>query len=646
MLFGAHESVSGGVPTAFPRAKTDGCRALQIFTKNSNQWKEPVLADEIVAAFRAARDSYGAPLRVMAHTSYLINLATDDREILAKSMASLVAEIERSSALGVDYVVLHPGAHLGAGDDVGLARVCEALDEVHARTPNATARVLLENTAGQGSCVGHRFEHLQAIFEGTKTQGRLGVCFDTQHAFAAGYDLSTRAGYEKTFRDFDATVGLSRLMAFHLNDSKKPLGARVDRHEHIGEGLLGLATFWRLAHDARFAEKSPASSRPSLGRTKRGRAVPRRGRAPPVARERAGAGRQEGAGVRARGGRREAREEQEREAMIRALPLVVPLALAAFACSGAKPRPNLPPPEYEEAETPAMDASAPPSSPPPSASSVGASDAGRLKHAQRERVRALLRHRRCGGTRHDEVDRPRAGALREGFGVDGVPVAGARRDVRVVLIRVQHEVGLIPGKPAIAPAAPLIENSTFAFAGSVTLYASTSPSAPMAPVTTAGSVSAWAVPVVACALVDSVVAAATVVCVTLRSNAPPPAVWSRSTKLVAVAAVSGMLAVSVNGGWGAPKSVRGASVPYWSATFPSAGTMTPNGRNVPVLTVIEYVRMPVPGAAADAKSVPAGSASVSPVFVNGSVSAVGVSATIFTASGALDHGPPPRCFRR
>jgi deoxyribonuclease-4 len=253
MLFGAHESVAGGVHTAFARAKVDGCRALQIFTKNSNQWKEPVLAPEVVAAFRAARAELGAGC-VLSHTSYLINLATDDGPLLAKSIDALVAEIERSSALGVDYVVLHPGAHLGAGDDVGLARVCEALDEVHARVPAATARVLLENTAGQGSCVGHRFEHLEAIFARAKTSDRLGVCLDTQHAFAAGYDLSTAAGYERTFRELDARVGLARVRAFHLNDSKKPLGSRVDRHEHTGDGLLGLATFWRLANDPRFAD--------------------------------------------------------------------------------------------------------------------------------------------------------------------------------------------------------------------------------------------------------------------------------------------------------------------------------------------------------------------------------------------------------
>jgi deoxyribonuclease IV len=254
MLFGAHESVAGGVSSVFARGRIDGCRAIQIFTKNSNQWKEPALTPEAIDAFKEGRKEYPARVSILAHASYLINLGTDDGVILGKSIDALVAEVERSSSLGIDYVVLHPGAHLGAGEEVGLARVCEAIDAVHGRTPNATARILLENTAGQGTCIGHRFEHLQAIFEGAKTSARLGVCFDTQHAFASGYDIATDEGYEKTWNAFEATVGIGRLSAFHLNDSKKPLGARVDRHEHLGEGEIGLRAFWRLANDARFAE--------------------------------------------------------------------------------------------------------------------------------------------------------------------------------------------------------------------------------------------------------------------------------------------------------------------------------------------------------------------------------------------------------
>jgi deoxyribonuclease-4 len=251
MLFGAHESVAGGVHAVFGRAQADACRAIQVFTKNSNQWKDPVLAPDVVKAFRDGRASYGAA-PMLSHASYLINLATDDAELLARSVGSLAAEVERSSTLGIDYVVLHPGAHLGAGEGVGVERVAEALDAVHDRVKGASARILLENTAGQGTCIGHRFEHLRAIFDRAACEGQLGLCIDTQHSFAAGYDLASDDGYENTWRELEALSLLHRVCAFHINDSKKPLGSRVDRHEHVGEGLLGLRTFWRLANDERF----------------------------------------------------------------------------------------------------------------------------------------------------------------------------------------------------------------------------------------------------------------------------------------------------------------------------------------------------------------------------------------------------------
>jgi deoxyribonuclease-4 len=252
MLCGAHESVRDGLHLALDRATLDACKAVQIFTKSSGMWREPFLSDEQVQQFQAGRATFGGP--VMAHTSYLINLASDKPDILKKSVDALVAEVRRSSALGVEFVVLHPGAHLGLGEDAALSRVAECLDEVHERTRAASARILLENTAGQGSCIGHTFEHLGAIFERAATRARLGVCFDTQHAYAAGYDLSTADGYAKTWEGFARQVGLERLLAFHLNDSKKPLGSRVDRHEHVGEGNLGLAFFWRLVNDPRFAK--------------------------------------------------------------------------------------------------------------------------------------------------------------------------------------------------------------------------------------------------------------------------------------------------------------------------------------------------------------------------------------------------------
>jgi deoxyribonuclease-4 len=249
---GAHQSVQGGLHKALERGVGDGCQTVQVFTKNSNQWREPPLTDEAVLAFRQARAALGsAP--IMAHTSYLINLATDKPDILRRGVDALAAEVKRSSALGVDLAILHPGAHLGAGDAIGLRRVADSLDEVHARTEGSSARITLENTAGQGTCVGHRFEHIRDIFGMVKHPERLAVCLDTQHMFAAGYDMTTPEGYDRTWEEIARTIGLDRVAAFHLNDSKKPLGSRVDRHEHVGEGNLGAWLFWRLVNDPRFA---------------------------------------------------------------------------------------------------------------------------------------------------------------------------------------------------------------------------------------------------------------------------------------------------------------------------------------------------------------------------------------------------------
>lgn len=251
MRLGAHESVAGGLSLALGRAKKDGCEAVQIFTKNANQWREPLPDAEQIAAFKNERTSALGPL--LSHTSYLINLATDRPELLERSIDSLAKEVERCSLLGVDFCVLHPGAHLGAGEREGCDRAAMALDEVHRRTSGATTTILLENTAGQGTCVGCTFPQLRHIFERVRHPDRLGVCLDTQHAFASGHDLSTAEGYERTFDEFDHELGLTCLRAFHLNDSKKPLGSRVDRHDHVGEGLMGLEPFWRLVNDPRFA---------------------------------------------------------------------------------------------------------------------------------------------------------------------------------------------------------------------------------------------------------------------------------------------------------------------------------------------------------------------------------------------------------
>ena len=256
MLFGAHESIQGGVVQALVRGRVDGCQAIQIFTKNANTWRASALQAQEIETFRAMHQE-GGGIPLMAHTSYLINLASDQPDKLARSKEALICEVLRASQLGIDFVVLHPGAHLGLGIEQGIARIAESLDEVHMRTQGAHARILIENTAGQGSALGCTFEEIASIFEQTQTRERLGACLDTQHAFAAGYNWTNQEGYESIFVQFNRHVGLDRLCAFHLNDSKKPLGSRVDRHAHLGQGHIGLELFWRLANDPRF-EHTPA----------------------------------------------------------------------------------------------------------------------------------------------------------------------------------------------------------------------------------------------------------------------------------------------------------------------------------------------------------------------------------------------------
>ncbi len=248
---GAHMSIAGGHEFAISRGEELGCSAIQIFTKNANQWRAKPLTEEGVARFRAAwRNS---PVdRIIAHDSYLINLAAPDDEKWLKSRAAFIDEMERCSHLGVPDLVMHPGAHLGSGEAAGLQRIAEAFRAIFTEAP-ADVRVLLENTAAQGSYLGGRFEHLAEIMEAVP-EGRFGICFDTCHAFAAGYDLSTAAGYEQTMAEIERLVGTARIGAFHINDSKKPLGARVDRHEQIGQGAIGRQGFAALMQDERFAQ--------------------------------------------------------------------------------------------------------------------------------------------------------------------------------------------------------------------------------------------------------------------------------------------------------------------------------------------------------------------------------------------------------
>jgi deoxyribonuclease-4 len=252
---GAHVSVAGGLPTAFPRAADLGCGAMQIFAKNANQWQGRELTSEEAAEFRGAHAA-SAVGPVISHASYLINLATADPALLARSQEALADELDRAARLGLVGVVLHPGAHVGAGEEAGVARVAVALDGVLSRLPARSGdvpRVLLENTAGQGSCLGHRLEQLAAIRAAVSEPGRIGFCLDTCHAFAAGYAIHEEAGWDDFLGEVESRLGWEALGALHLNDSVRPFGSRRDRHAAIGEGEIGLAAFGRLLREPRLA---------------------------------------------------------------------------------------------------------------------------------------------------------------------------------------------------------------------------------------------------------------------------------------------------------------------------------------------------------------------------------------------------------
>jgi deoxyribonuclease IV len=248
---GAHLSIAGGLPRALDRAKASRCEALQIFTKSVGQWRARPLPPEEVAAFRSQREAMGIP--VVGHNSYLINVAAAEPVLRARSIEALGEELDRAELLGLDGLVMHPGSYTTGCEDQGLLLIAQALAALLRERPSHRVKILLEHTAGQGTNLGHRFEHLSTILERLDGSPRVGVCLDTCHLLAAGYDLCSDAGYKTTFRDFDRLVGISRVAAFHLNDSKKPCGSRVDRHEHIGKGCLGLEPFRRILTDRRFA---------------------------------------------------------------------------------------------------------------------------------------------------------------------------------------------------------------------------------------------------------------------------------------------------------------------------------------------------------------------------------------------------------
>ncbi len=251
LLIGAHMSIAGGIYRAFGLGKAAGCRTIQIFLKNSNQWKAKPLSETDRLLYRQARAESGIS-PVVAHNSYLINLASPDPALRRRSLDAFVVELERANFLGVACVILHPGAHMGAGEEAGASRVAAALN-CALEEVEPPVRILLENTAGQGTCLGHRFEHLAAILERLHDRSRTGVCLDTCHAFAAGYDIRSRAAYRKTMREFDRLIGIRNIGVVHVNDSLKDLGSRVDRHTHIGQGRIGLEGFRCLIRDRRLA---------------------------------------------------------------------------------------------------------------------------------------------------------------------------------------------------------------------------------------------------------------------------------------------------------------------------------------------------------------------------------------------------------
>jgi len=251
MRIGAHMSIAGGVSKAVDRAVVHGCEALQIFAKNASQWRGKPLDPAEIRLFRRRIEETGIK-PVVSHASYLINLATTFPVLREQSIAAFVDEIDRAEALGLRGVVIHPGTCTAGPDDDALRLIADAIRVAFKARPRGKTMVLLEHTAGQGRSLGHRFEHLAAVIGHLRGSKRLGVCLDTCHLVASGYDITTESGYRDTFEQFDRIVGIERLRAFHGNDSKRPCASRVDRHEHIGQGCIGLDPFRRLLHDARF----------------------------------------------------------------------------------------------------------------------------------------------------------------------------------------------------------------------------------------------------------------------------------------------------------------------------------------------------------------------------------------------------------
>lgn len=270
---GSHLSTAGGPANAVAEAERLALASLQIFTANQRQWNARPPDAEQVRAFRREVRRIGLK-PVVSHAAYLINLASPDRSQWQRSVDALTNELNRCRLLGISDCVVHPGAHMGCGEKAGISRIISALDGIYDGEPDLRVRVLLETTAGQGNSIGHRFEHLEAIIKGSRYKRRLGVCIDTCHLHAAGYDITSPEGYESTMTELIRRVGRSRVRCIHLNDSKTPFASRVDRHEHIGRGTIGTAAFRQLVNDARF-DQVPAILETPKGEDDKGESLDR-----------------------------------------------------------------------------------------------------------------------------------------------------------------------------------------------------------------------------------------------------------------------------------------------------------------------------------------------------------------------------------
>ncbi len=253
-LLGAHVSISKGIYNAPKRGRNLDCDVIQIFSKNQMQWQAKPFTEDDINKFRENVEKYEIK-DVVIHTSYLINIGSPEKEKLKKSQDALIDEFHRADQLGIPYIVLHPGSHMGKGEELGLGIIADSINYILDVTKDSNVMLLLETTAGQGSNLGYRFEHLAYLIDKTEQKERIGVCFDTCHVFAAGYDIRTKDAYEETMKKFNDTIGISNLKVFHLNDSKNDLGTRKDRHEHIGKGYIGIDGFRFLVNDERFNDR-------------------------------------------------------------------------------------------------------------------------------------------------------------------------------------------------------------------------------------------------------------------------------------------------------------------------------------------------------------------------------------------------------